>query len=202
MSNPLIQVVPTLTAEELQRVNEFCESHNQRSKNTVFSGGSFKEDTSIRSSEGFSLTEGEKITDLLGNSINSALLSYRDKLTEIHPSLTNYTLAPGARGTRSHREAIQVLEYRPNQQYHFHYDQNWDHNQQTFFRTISVVLYLTSEFEGGGTEFVDEVYKPQPGEALIFPSSWCFPHSGQLVTSGMKRVAVTWYYVYPAATKI
>jgi hypothetical protein len=198
MSNPLIQVVPTLTAEELQRVNEFCESHNQRSKNTVFSGGSFKEDTSIRSSEGFSLIEGEEITDLLGNSINSALLSYRDKLTEIHPSLTNYTLAPGARGTRSHREAIQVLEYRPNQQYHFHYDQNWDHNQQTFFRTISVVLYLTSEFEGGGTEFVDEVYKPQPGEALIFPSSWCFPHSGQLVTSGMKRVAVTWYYVYPA----
>lgn len=198
MSNPLIQIVPTLSSEDLQKVNEFCESHKQRSKNTVFSGGSFKEDTSIRSSEGFSLTEGLEITNLLGNSINSALLAYRDKLAEVHPSLTHYTLAPGAIGTRSHREAIQVLEYQPNQQYHFHYDQNWDRNQQTFYRTISVVLYLTSDFEGGGTEFVDKVYKPQPGEALIFPSNWCFPHSGQLVTSGMKRVAVTWYYVYPA----
>ena len=31
--------------------------------------------------------------------------------------------------------------------------------------------------------------------ALIFPSNWCYPHSGQMVESGMKRVAVTWYYV-------
>jgi hypothetical protein len=198
MSNPLIQIVPTLGPVELEKVNNFCETYKVRSKNTVFSGGGFKEDTSVRSSEGFSLTEGEEITNLLGNSINSALLVYRDKLTGIHPSLTNYTLAPGATGTRSHREGIQILEYRPNQRYNFHYDQNWDRNQQTFYRTISVVLYLTSDFEGGGTEFVNEVYKPKPGEALIFPSNWCFPHSGQLVTSGMKRVAVTWYYVYPA----
>jgi hypothetical protein len=198
MSNSLIQIVPTLGPAELEKVNDFCQAYKVRSNNTVFSGGSFKEDTSVRSSEGFSLTEGEEITNLLGNSINSALLVYRDKLTGIHPSLTHYTLAPGAIGTRSHREGIQILEYRPNQQYRYHYDQNWDRSQQTFYRTISVVLYLTSDFEGGGTEFVNEVYKPKPGEALIFPSNWCFPHSGQLVTSGMKRVAVTWYYVYPA----
>ena len=30
---------------------------------------------------------------------------------------------------------------------------------------------------------------------LFFPSNWCFPHSGQKVLSGKKRVAVTWYYV-------
>ena len=29
----------------------------------------------------------------------------------------------------------------------------------------------------------------------MFPSNWCYPHSGQPVTEGKKRVAVTWYYV-------
>jgi hypothetical protein len=199
MSNPLIQVVPTLTSAELAVVNKFCQNHKGRSKSTIFSEDSCRPDTSIRSSEGFTLVERTPVTNLLGDSINSALLTYRDRLTEVHPSLTNYTLAPGANKTVSHREGIQVLEYAPGQQYKFHYDQNWDHNTSEFYRTISVVLYLTSDFEGGGTEFIDTVYKPQPGEALIFPSSWCFPHSGQMVTSGLKRVAVTWYYVYPAS---
>jgi hypothetical protein len=199
MKNPLIQIVPTLSKEELRSVNLFCESNSQKkTKCTVFSGNSYKEDTSVRSSEGFTLTEGNSVTDLIGNSINKALLEYRDRLQAVHPSLTHYTLAPGAVGTMSHREGIQILEYTPGQQYKFHYDQNWDRNSNEFYRTISVVLYLTSDFEGGGTEFADAVYKPQPGEALIFPSSWCFPHSGQTVTSGLKRVAVTWYYVYPA----
>ena len=29
----------------------------------------------------------------------------------------------------------------------------------------------------------------------MFPSNWCYPHSGQPVPNGKKRVAVTWYYV-------
>lgn len=199
MKNHLIQTIPTLSEQELLSVNRFCENNSQKkTKCTVFSGASHKADTSVRSSEGFSLTEGNPITDLVGDSINKALLEYRDRLHAVHPSLTNYTLAPGAWETKSHREAIQILEYTPGQQYKFHYDQNWDRNNEAFYRTISVVLYLTSDFEGGGTEFVDTVYKPEPGEALIFPSTWCFPHSGQVVTSGLKRVAVTWYYVYPA----
>lgn len=198
MKNSLIQIIPTLSKEELRSINLFCENNSHlKSASTVFSGQTYKEDTSVRSSKGFSLNEGNSITNLLGDSINKALLVYRDRLREVHPALTHYTLAPGACGTSSHREAIQILEYIPGQQYKFHYDQNWDRNSVHFYRTISVVLYLTSNFGGGGTEFVDEVYKPRPGEALIFPSTWCFPHSGQEVTSGLKRVAVTWYYVYP-----
>lgn len=198
MKNSLIQTIPTLSKEELRSINLFCESSRQKKvSSTVFSGPGCKEDTSVRSSKGFSLAEGNSITDLVGNAVNKALLEYRDRLQGVHPALTHYTLAPGAIGTSSVREAIQILEYTPGQQYKFHYDQNWDRTQNTFYRTISVVLYLTSGFGGGGTEFVDKVYKPKPGEALIFPSTWCFPHAGQEVTSGLKRVAVTWYHVYP-----
>ena len=54
---------------------------------------------------------------------------------------------------------------------------------------------MTGGFEGGGTEFPHATFKPKPGYSLIFPSNWCYPHSGQKVTKGWKRVAVTWYYV-------
>lgn len=198
MSNPYIQIIPTLTESELEVVNKFFDTAPlPRGKSTVFSGGGFREDTSIRSSEGFSLEEGNSVTDLLGKTMNAALLEYQSRLGQAHPALANQNMAPGVGGSSSHREAIQILEYKADQQYRFHYDQNWNSKEPTYFRTVSVVLYLNSGFEGGGTEFIDQVYKPKAGEALIFPSNWCFPHSGQLVTKGMKRVAVTWYYVYP-----
>jgi|694.fasta_scaffold11123_10 hypothetical protein len=200
MSNPLIQIIPTLSPSEVETVNHFLDNNGVvRQKNTVFTGTSFQVNTSFRSSEGFTLSEENSVTQLIGASINKALLDYTRRLAQLHTSYVTYTLAPGSGGTRSHREGIQVLEYKKGQEYKFHYDQNWHRNQETFYRTISVVLYLNSEFEGGGTEFPDTVYKPKPGEALIFPSSWCFPHRGQPVISGMKRVAVTWYYVYPAS---
>jgi hypothetical protein len=196
--NNYIQTIPTLSSEELSVINNYFDTAEiSRGKSTVFSGGGFREDTSIRSSLGFTLTEGNPVTTTIGAGMNKALLEYQERLKQVHPVLVTQNLAPGVSGTSSHREGIQILEYSPGQQYHFHYDQNWSRTQETFFRTVSVVLYLNSDFEGGGTEFLDGVYKPAAGEALIFPSNWCFPHCGQLVTSGMKRVAVTWYYVYP-----
>mgnify|MGYP003316373665 FL=1 len=39
-----------------------------------------------------------------------------------------------------------------------------------------------------------KTFKPSPGQALIFPSNWCYPHSGDPVELGIKKVAVTWYY--------
>jgi len=197
MVNPLIQSIPTLTPAELRELNHFLDTNgDRRLENTVFGVKGFSADLSVRSSKGFHLGEENSFTNMLGQAINKALLEYRGRLCKAHPALIN-NLAPGATGTRSHRESIQILEYTPGQEYRYHFDMNWDRKEETYFRTVSVVLYLNSEFEGGGTEFHDGVYKPNPGEALIFPSHWSFPHCGQLVTSGLKRVAVTWYYVYP-----
>ena len=62
-------------------------------------------------------------------------------------------------------------------------------------RKISIILYLSDDFDGGTTKFAHREYKPPIGHALIFPSNWCFPHCGSQVTGGKKRVAVTWYFV-------
>lgn len=197
MSNPFIQTVPVLSPSEVEELNNFLDNCGiQRQKSTVFGKDGYRDDTSIRSSEGFSLVEGDPYTDMVGKAFNDALLVYRDRIQATHPAFCQ-TLVPGTGGTSSHREAIQVLEYKPGQEYKYHYDMNWSRSEQTYYRTVSIVLYLTSNFKGGGTEFFDGIYKPSPGEALIFPSHWSFPHCGQKVDEGMKRVAVTWYYVYP-----
>ena len=65
-----------------------------------------------------------------------------------------------------------------------------------YHRKISVILYLSNDFEGGHTKFLHKKFKPSVGHAIIFPSNWCYPHTGTLVTNGKKRIAVTWYYVH------
>ena len=126
--------------------------------------------------------------------MNNALLEYHQRLIKIHPSFDGYPV-PGGFMTESHRELIQVLEYVSNQKYNFHTDASPAPNSKEYHRKISIILYLTDDFEGGTTKFVDQDYKPPVGHALIFPSNWCFPHCGTQVISGKKRVAVTWYYV-------
>ena len=83
----------------------------------------------------------------------------------------------------------------PGQKYIFHHDAATDKKLIEYERKISVILYLNEGFEGGGTEFIHTALKPKPGYAIIFPSNWCYPHAGQEVISGKKRIAVTWYYV-------
>ena len=70
-------------------------------------------------------------------------------------------------------------------------------NQPAHDRILSIILYLTNDFEGGRTIFTHQSFKPSVGSAIIFPSNWCFPHRGEAVTKGKKRVAVTWYFSEP-----
>ena len=64
----------------------------------------------------------------------------------------------------------------------------WPGLSQVFVNAISNML-TTAARE------VKLTLKPEPGHAIMFPSNWCYPHSGQEVISGKKRIAVTWYYV-------
>ena len=151
-------------------------------------------DSNIRSSSGCYLLDDEEAAKVLHKGMNNALLEYHQRLIKIHPTFDGYPV-PGGFMTESHRELIQVLEYVNNQKYNFHTDASPAPNSKEYHRKISIILYLTDDFEGGTTKFVDQDYKPPVGHALIFPSNWCFPHCGTQVISGKKRVAVTWYYV-------
>jgi hypothetical protein len=192
--NDLIKTIKVINEEESKIINEYLDSLYFQ-KTTVFdSAGKSRIDTSIRSSLGATMDENHKATQILHQRINESLLTYKEEITKIN-SIFEYYPVPGGYETTSNREAIQVLEYHPNQEYKFHHDISNDPNSKEYHRQISVVVYLNDDFEGGGTEFPHKTFKPPTGYGLFFPSNWCFPHSGQKVLSGKKRVAVTWYYV-------
>jgi hypothetical protein len=192
--NDLIQTIKVINEEESKIIDEYIDSLYFQESTVFDSGGKSKIDSSVRSSLGTTMNEDHKATQILHQRINESLLTYKEKICEIN-SMFQYYPVPGGYGTTSHREAIQVLEYHPNQEYKFHHDVSNNPNSKEYHRQISVVLYLNDKFEGGGTEFPHQTFKPPAGYGLFFPSNWCFPHSGQKVLSGKKRVAVTWYYV-------
>ena len=197
--NDLIQTIQVLTPEEVKFVNaELDKKEFQVSMIGFADDGtgvlSARVDSDVRSSSVTYLKDNEEVTKLMHEGINNALLEYRQRLMEIHPTFDGYPV-PGGFMTTSNREEIQVLEYVENQKYTWHTDASPMPDSKEYHRKISVILYLSDDFEGGTTKFVHQDYKPPVGHALIFPSNWCFPHCGTQVTSGKKRVAVTWYYV-------
>lgn len=192
--NDLIQTIKVLNEEELKVINEYIDLLHFKEVTIFDSNGKVKFDTSIRSNLGSTMNENHKVTQILHEKINESLITYKEILSKINPIFEYYPV-PGGYSTTSSREAIQVLEYSSNQEYKFHHDISNDPNSKEYHRQISVVLYLNNNFEGGATEFPHQTFKPLPGYGLFFPSNWCFPHSGQKVLSGKKRVVVTWYYV-------
>ena len=192
--NDLIQIIKILEPSELKDLNQFIDTL-KFGKNQVFgTKGDEVVDSSIRTSTGTSLVDSHELTINFHNKINLGLDEYKKRVQNIHSNFSYYPV-PGGYDTKSWREGIQILQYEKSQEYKFHHDAATRQEQKEYHRKISVIVYLNDGFEGGGTSFVHKTYKPQPGYALIFPSNWCYPHAGQVVEEGRKRVAVTWYYV-------
>ena len=198
--NDLIQIIKILEPEEIEELNKYIDTLKFE-KSSVFgktsdttSDDGCRVDENVRSSIGTTLDETHKSTMNLHSKINLGLDEYKKRLEKMNNTFYYYPV-PGGIDTRSWREGIQILQYKKSEQYIFHHDAATRTEQKEYHRTISVIVYLNDGFEGGGTSFIHKTFKPKPGYALIFPSNWCYPHSGQMVESGIKRVAVTWYYV-------
>jgi hypothetical protein len=91
-------------------------------------------------------------------------------------------------------EGYFFLRYRPGD----HYPEHIDFSPWTGMkpRTLSGLLYLNSEFEGGALEFPRHgiVHQPQAGDLILFPSNFAYPHIAHPVTSGVRYVVVTWFH--------
>lgn len=59
-------------------------------------------------------------------------------------------------------------------------------------RTISIVLYLNDDYEGGTITFtkLNKSFKPEANSLFIFPSNEEFMHSADPVISGVKYIVV------------
>ena len=191
--NELIQIIKILEPDDVQELNTYIDTLEFTS-NTVFDDANGTKLSDARTSTGTALDNSNNLTQKFHSAINRGLDEYKRRVTNIDDIFTYYPV-PGGNYTKSWREGIQVLQYEKNQFYKTHHDVSNNRGVEEYHRQISVIVYLTDKFVGGGTSFTHTTYKPKPGYALIFPSNWCYPHAGDPVIEGVKRVAVTWYYV-------
>jgi len=190
--NELIQVIDVLNKEDLKLINEYTDCIEYLD-NKVLDNKGGTQDSEGRTSEGHTLDEDNAITQLLHLKINKGLDEYKKRLVGLHHMFSNFPV-PGGFDTDSFRDSIQILKYSEGQEYQFHHDTGRSRNEREYFRHISVILYLKTATMGGGTSFIHSTLKPFAGQAIIFPSNWCYPHAGEPVREGTKKVAVTWYY--------
>jgi hypothetical protein len=63
--------------------------------------------------------------------------------------------------------------------------------------TVTMVVYLNTEFEGGGTYFPRWKYhtgKPRPGTAIIYPGGLSHEHEGKAITAGTRYLMCGSFY--------
>ena len=193
MSNELIQVVDCLNKDQVARVLSILETAPWEPTTIFGKGEECVVDTNIRSNTRYCPLDDTEVAGIMHEGMNEALLRYRDTLADVSTQFVDYPV-PGTRNTSCWRESIQVLKYETAEYYTWHSDQATNTQVSEFGRTISVVLYLQNATVGGRTQFTHRSFRPKAGQALIFPSNWCYPHQCEPIIEGTKIAAVTWYH--------
>lgn len=129
---------------------------------------------------------------------DNAFFPWIDETPAIHA--INRRMA-AASGTEVHAgEPLQVLRYRPGQQYRPHHDALPHTDNQ---RVLTMLVYLNEEYEGGETLFLSTGLKVKGGvgDALLFRNADAegrpdplAQHAGLPVTAGEKLLASRWIH--------
>ncbi len=63
-------------------------------------------------------------------------------------------------------------------------------------RVLSCSFLLNDNYEGGEFSFFNKTYSVQgrKGDAVVFPSNFCFPHAILPVTKGDRHAIITWIH--------
>tara|TARA_R110002012_G_scaffold300278_1_gene500004 strand:+ start:1681 stop:2229 length:549 start_codon:yes stop_codon:yes gene_type:complete len=89
---------------------------------------------------------------------------------------------------------LDLLKYEANE-YDAGYKYHIDHGARAPERSISISLCLNNDFEGGefNFDFGREHMVPQNiGDALVFPSSFMFPHKVHKINKGTRYALIGW----------
>lgn len=93
-----------------------------------------------------------------------------------------------------YNEGFNLLKYQTGQEYKAHFD-----GLTASGRSVSPILYLNDDYEGGEIEFVNFgiSIKPKAGMLVIFPANYAYQHIAHPVKSGTKYAIVTWLHDRP-----
>jgi len=90
-------------------------------------------------------------------------------------------------------DQIDLLKYEKGGKYHMHID-----SYTTTPRTLSIIINLNNNYEGGDLVFGDNQAKPihriklGEGDVIFFPSNFLYPHSIEPIKKGKRYSIVSW----------
>jgi|TARA_E500000318_G_scaffold66370_1_gene61222 predicted 2-oxoglutarate/Fe(II)-dependent dioxygenase YbiX len=90
---------------------------------------------------------------------------------------------------------ITALKYEKTGHYSYHHDSSWE-----IMRTMSCILMLNNDYEGGDLSFADQNNKEilkvekQSNRMIIWPSNFLFPHAVLPVKEGKRYSIVAWAF--------
>jgi hypothetical protein len=125
--------------------------------------------------------EHSSISDRLFGALDSSFHHYT---TEIYPF--------AARNLKGKSDKMSVLKYEDSG----YLPEHTDHGSSS--RTLSVVLYLNDNYDGGEINFPNLKnsvrVKPEAGSIIFFPSNFVFVHSVSEVSNGIRYALPNWYH--------
>jgi hypothetical protein len=91
----------------------------------------------------------------------------------------------------SQKEKLTLLRYQYGEEFKAHYDGGTKTG-----RSISPILYLNDDYEGGELEFVNFglKIKPKAGSLYLFPANFAYTHIAHPVTKGTKYAVLTFFH--------
>jgi len=88
---------------------------------------------------------------------------------------------------------IDLLKYEGGGKYNSHID-----SRTNTFRTLSTIINLNNDYQGGDLVFSDQKSKPihrlklGAGDIVFFPSNFLYPHTIEPITKGTRYSIVSW----------
>lgn len=155
-----------------------------------------------------SFEDGTVDTNILNTEIRNtqvlSLLSPSESQTQIHwgnllahlvlEAMKNYLSDIKSNGVVNGITTIDALKYEVGGHYIYHVD-NGTHNH----RTLSAVLLLNNDYEGGELCFADPInherylkVEAAPGRLIVWPSNFLYPHAVTPLTKGKRYSVVAW----------
>lgn len=126
--------------------------------------------------------------------IDSIIKQNLHKYTEYIYSLNNYYSLPNK---ELQDNGFLMQKYEKNKGF-FNYHQDFSsiyENKSIYYRVLVYILYLNDIDEGGETIIWDDYkIKPKAGSLLFFPSTWTYPHKGNMPISHDKYIITGWLY--------
>ena len=107
--------------------------------------------------------------------------------------LSNYKTLYPFLNVKSRDDSMHLLKYEKSGYLPAHQD----HGVST--RTLSVLMYLNDDYEGGNLVFKNSnlSFKPEAGSILFFPSNFLYVHEVEEITDGIKYCLPNWYHNVP-----